>query len=88
MGTCDVLLRSNRSHSFTVLAYYVNLVDGERPGTESVWNKAAIEFVMMVLVRFLHDYEQGVVGSLCYDHRWVKVAGTRSSHLFLAFSRS
>lgn len=52
--------------STPVLAYYTNLVVEERPGAARVWNTAAIEFITMALVRFLHASECGVVGFQCY----------------------
>lgn len=44
-----------------VLTYYSNLLVDEFIGPAAVWNAAGLEFVMMTLVQYLHDSEQGVV---------------------------
>lgn len=50
------------------MAYYTNIVPGDRPGAAVVWHIAAIELVTMMLVGLLKAAERGVVGFQCYDH--------------------
>lgn len=50
-----------------VFSYHTNLVVDEGSGAAAVWRNAAIAFVMMALVRFLHAAEGGVFGFQCYD---------------------
>lgn len=52
-----------------VLAYSSNFVVDGRFGAFVVWHVALVEFVTMLLVRFLHTAEQIVVVLLCYDSR-------------------
>lgn len=59
-------------HIPPVLAYYLNLVVDELPGTAAVWHIPTIEFDMMALVGFFHDAERGVVRFQCYDLRMGK----------------